>query len=53
MNCPLCKWQLSKKKDTGEGVKWCKNCGRFWFILQTSEPTVSIKWQTSNNNEEL
>lgn len=34
--CPECSGELTKKKDTGEGVKHCEKCGSGWFILKTS-----------------
>lgn len=36
--CPDCgkEGKLFKKKDTGEGVKHCSQCGAGWFILNTS-----------------
>lgn len=36
IKCPLCGHLLSKKEETGLGVKFCENCESSWFILQTS-----------------
>lgn len=38
VSCPQCFGELTKKKDVGEGVKHCKECGCGWFILKTSQP---------------
>ena len=34
MFCPNCQTKLTKKPDTGEGVKVCPECSASWFILE-------------------
>ena len=36
--CPECATELTVKKDTGEGVKWCVPCETGWFIIRTRRP---------------
>ncbi len=38
--CPHCECTLRKKPKTGEHVKHCYNCGRNWFILETSRDEI-------------
>jgi uncharacterized protein YbaR (Trm112 family) len=33
MCCPKCRRKLIKKKEHGEGVKFCEYCGISWFIV--------------------
>jgi len=44
--CPYCGADLTKKKDTGPGIRHCPSCGRNWYILNTSQDDIPTPKRT-------